>query len=197
MQNDNQKKDGLFLPSRQVGLLLSGLIIAFFVFFISGYFLGKKQIADELMYKIEQESFADQVYSSLCALYDQDLDSAQIEETDQLVSQDKNVLVPEKEEELIINNSIEPQTESVHLGKQYYAQLIGFGTQQAADQFAQRIGKIAQVEVRARESSTAKGRKITWYQVVTKPFNDRDSLHNAVDRITKQEKLKGVQICSS
>ena len=182
----DQKKDGLFVPSRQLGILFGGICIVLFGVLMSGYFLGKKQVMDELVYKLEQDSFADQLYSSSCLLYDQDAEQLQ-EKTDADQAEVAAAEEPPCEDELSFN---QPEMQ----GPQYRAQLIGFGTRAAAEQFAHRVNRYANVEIINRESTTAKGRSITWYQVVTSPFSDRNELQGTVDRITKQEKLKGVQI---
>ncbi len=182
MQSNNpNKRDGLFVPNRQLAVFVAGGAILVFGSFMSGYFFGKKQVTDELMYKIEQESFADQVYSSLCGLYDQEAEDIHetIQQEEPLVFQDHAV-----------SDQLDGNQDS------YYAQLIGFGTRQAAEQFAQRVGHIVGVQVDERTSTTPKGRMVTWYQVVTKPFASRDLLSDTVDRITKQEKLKDVHICA-
>ena len=204
MHTKEPKKDGLFLPSRQVGMLFAGLSTVLFGVFMSGYFLGKKQVMDELVYKIEQESFADQLYSSLCLLYDQDVDDVpepvtEVTQNDQLSEQENTeslALEPDDMTTVASVDAIELDTvvSEPTNQKKYYAQLIGFGTLPAAQQFAKRVGRCISVDIRDRQSTTAKGRQITWYQVVTKPFSDRAILEETVDRISKQEKLKGVQI---
>jgi hypothetical protein len=79
--------------------------------------------------------------------------------------------------------------------KQYYAQLIGFGTSQAADSFARRLTKQGfSVKVEQCKSRTAKGKAVTWYQVVTNPYSDAQKLQEVVDMLAHTEKLKGVRV---
>jgi len=79
--------------------------------------------------------------------------------------------------------------------KRYYAQLIGFGTSQAADSFARRLTKQGfSVKVEQCKSRTAKGKIITWYQVVTNPYSDVQKLQEVIDIVAYKEKLKGVRV---
>jgi hypothetical protein len=79
--------------------------------------------------------------------------------------------------------------------KHYYAQLIGFGTSQAADSFARRLTKQGfSVKVEQCKSRTAKGKAVTWYQVVTQPYRDAQKLQEVIDILAHTEKLKGVRV---
>ena len=73
------------LNQRQLSLLVAGLLALSFFIFISGYFLGKKRAAEEFSYKADQESLADQIYSSMCVLYDAKDESEDVEENEQEV----------------------------------------------------------------------------------------------------------------
>jgi len=79
--------------------------------------------------------------------------------------------------------------------QKYYAQLIGFGTKKAAEKFARRLQhNNMPVTVKSRHSSTAKGKKITWYQVVTQELTDKNLLEKLVNEITLKERLVDVRI---
>lgn len=81
--------------------------------------------------------------------------------------------------------------------KQYYAQLIGFGTLRAADKFAERLQqKNFPVKVVEKHSKTAQGKKIIWYQVVTENFDKRDDLIVFTQKIEKEERLNDIRIVS-
>lgn len=77
----------------------------------------------------------------------------------------------------------------------YYAQLIGFGTSSAAQKFSEKLQrKNFPVCVKERHSTTAQGKKIIWYQVITEPFEDKDELLAAIHKIKKEEKLHDIRI---
>jgi hypothetical protein len=77
----------------------------------------------------------------------------------------------------------------------FYAQLIGFGTLSAAQKFSDRLRrKNFPVQVKERNSSTAQGKKIIWYQVVTEPFEDKEELLAAVHKIKLEEKLHDIRV---
>jgi cell division protein FtsN len=79
--------------------------------------------------------------------------------------------------------------------KHYYAQLIGFGTEKAAEQFVKRLASNGvTTEIKKRVSKTVKGRTSYWYQVVTTAYANKDDLSRIVDKLVKEEKLKDVCI---
>jgi hypothetical protein len=179
-KKDSKKQNGLFIPIRQATAYTSLVISLLGVVFMAGYFLGKQQVVDQFVARIEQDSFADQISASLCSLYDPELlspDAPQKEES--------------KQSELIV---VESETDP-ELISEYYAQLIGYGTQKAADIFAQSlIEKGIPALVKTRRSQTANGKETVWYQVVTEPFLDKSALEQLTHRIAKSEKIQGIQI---
>jgi hypothetical protein len=66
-KNDNEK-NSLFIPTRQVSAFVALAIFLLGVVFMSGYFFGKKQMVDQFVVKAEQDSFADQICLVMCAL---------------------------------------------------------------------------------------------------------------------------------
>lgn len=77
----------------------------------------------------------------------------------------------------------------------YRAQLIGFGTLRAAQQFVDRLQqKNIPVRICERHSKTAQGKKVIWYQVTTEPFDNKKELTAFVNRIQKEERLKDICI---
>ncbi len=205
--------DGLFMPSRQLSMVLAAFLLVLFLSFMGGYFLGKKHIVDDFVLKVEQDSFADQIYSSLCLLGDQDpevlraeRDEAEEQEDQQVAQGESSELsqgaaasqtalldvTQEQEEKSLENNETIVKKPA---GKQYYAQLVGFGSATAAQKFAAAMNKKKlPVRIKERESVSGKGKRKVWYQVVTQAFSDRNLLADLVDRIAKEGKIKGVQI---
>lgn len=212
--------DGLFVPVRQLSLLLALLLFLFTLSFLGGYFLGKKHVVDDFVTKVEQDSFADQIYSSLCLLSDQDpeeLRAASEEEmlaqVAELPSQEASLIALPSEvaiqepiaqadsqpalDEKVSVSSPASQEKNPSL-KKFYAQLIGFGSEPAAQTFVKRMKKKSiPLEIKQRESFTAHGKRRVWYQVVTRTFEDKELLAKLVDRISKEEKIVGVQIVTA
>ena len=183
-----------------------GIILLGFGFFMVGYFLGKRKVIQDMCVQLEQESLADKIYTSLCTLPDAGTAVAgqEKEELEAVENNmDKDALLTEQavdvvntgvhEEEPVVQQ--EAMLPTVH--KKYYAQLVGFGTLQAAERCAKRLTQHAMpVVVKHRHSKTAKGKKIQWYQVVTQEFSDQKELEKVVQIIKEKERLKDVRIVS-
>ena len=204
--------NGLCLDNRHLSWALSVIILFSFGFFIAGYFLGKRKAVQDLHVTLDQDSLADKIYTSLCTMQEgkvavaqqendsvEPMDSADLEcNTLQSIDADTALVQslaetgnPAKKE-----LKTEAPNEIVELPhKKYFAQLVGFGTQQSAHAFAQRLQKKNMpVMVKDRYSKTAKGKKIIWYQVVTAPFSDKNELEKVVGEIKIKERLKDVRI---
>jgi len=209
-EQDNNKKtcictsiSGLFIPNRRLSLVTAAGILIVFITFITGYFIGQHSAIESFSNKIDQESFADQIYASLFAPGEYKSSRELSEQENEQITQGIEVLEEKsdmntkeivqadyKGEQQSIPSSLIPKEE-------YYAQLIGFGTEQAAQKFAQRLIKQKiLVTVKRRRSKTAKGKMVSWYQVVTQKYNDKEKLCRLVDRIEKTEKIKGTHIIS-
>jgi len=216
------RSDGLFIPSRQVSFLVASLLMMFFITFLGGYFFGKKYMVEQFVAKIEQDSFADQIYSSLCALGECDPEELRalaaqesggevtdmceatdqepqeaaplIAQTQQLSQEEPQMEVQEVASVDQLKQEIASQEVPINT-KSYYALLAGYGTELAADKFVKRLAqKNISAITKKHISKTAKGAQRSWFQVVTREYSDRDTLQKLVDRITKEEKLKGVSI---
>ncbi len=176
---------GLFVPNRHLSFVMAGIILVVFSTFMGGYFFGQKSSAEQFTHQIHQDSFADQVYSSVFSL-------AERQERGNSTSQ--NVAAIVKTDTLVETTSKPEETEHVSSNR-YYAQLIGFGTSRAAERFVKRLTqKDVIVQTKKRVSKTAKGRTIVWYQVVTPPYADKMELEMLVSQLSKEEKLKDVRI---
>lgn len=190
------ENNGLFVPNRQLSGLVAGLLFLLFCTFMTGYFLGKK-------YGIEQ--FTQKMYN----------DSLDDDEALSIVVRDTEVCVQDDHAHLpIIEQSIAPvlpnevvaqhevvadvpqQTNALPVNDQkYYAQLIGFGTEKAAELFVKRVAlQGITTEIKKRVSTTAKGRTSYWYQVVTPAYSNKDDLSIVVNQLVKAERLKDVCI---
>jgi preprotein translocase subunit SecA len=173
---------GLFVPNRQLSLIVSGFLFLGFAIFITGYFFGKKTITQEYTRNVQEQAVSDKIYTSV-------LTGAQ--ET-----------LPDNNFDIRINtseNSNPDDTQLEHsIKKQYYAQLIGFCTEKSAQKFVQKLAsKGIETEIKKRKSKTAKGKVSYWYQVVTSFYSDKDELIALVQRISQEENIKGtsIQVC--
>lgn len=168
---------GLFLPNKQLSLVLSFLLLCALCIFIAGYFLGKKQAIEERDSSLQEEFFADRIYAQV-------LINNEKEHGDEINQE----LIAKKRE----NNE---KTESESDEQSYYAQLIGFGYEQNAQIFKQKLmKKNITVQVNAIQSKNVRGVTKNWYQVTTNNYKNKEELQLLVDRISKEEKLNGVKI---
>ncbi len=195
------KNSSLCISKRHASLFMAGFLALFFFTFITGYFWGKRTAVEQLTSKIEEELLADQIHSSFYNMQERTPAPRAIidqpEEVPPVVSE------PESEvEELGARIEVRQEPEAgikQALGQNtnsdlYFAQLIGFGTQLAANGFVQRVSKDIPVEVKKRTSQTARGKTRTWYQVVTKPYSNKSELAALVKKVSNKERLNGVQI---
>jgi len=219
MESNSDKKSGIFLSARHVSWAVSSVVLICFFVFIAGYFLGKKKAVEKFYSKIKQDSFSDHIYYSMCSMYDRpdeqqaeegvvaaqsdlsplsDVKTDELGEQETLVAQAAAAVQQDLEKKEIeskqVDTIVAAQEKDI---AQYYAELIGFGTYRAAEKFANKLEKDnISVTVKKRRSKTAKGRVITWYQVITEKFNNRNDLIALVDDISAQERLKDVRIVS-
>lgn len=221
MENSSKKNDcvcksseGFFMPSRQVSLAVAGLVLLLFILVAGAFFWGQKNAIISFTNKIEQESFGDQIYSSLCSLCDSEgiteEDQEDTEENGEEISSDVDA---QKDEEIVSESASKPylvllqsgssQKQSQDLEEEeassampeYYAQLAGFGTMRAAQHFAHRLQKKEiSVIVKKRQSRSVRGRFVSWYQVITEKFHDKGDLEALVKRLEYEEKLNDVRI---
>ena len=177
-----------------VGFIM--LIIGISLFSV-GFYYGKRQALDDLMGHIQQESFADKVYSSLCALYD-NYDSLPEETGESSLdgSSDTQETFPESLDEKESNGL---ETVAADSSLYYFAQLIGFGAQKTADAYAKKVTQRGlSCSVQKRVAQSASGKKRIWYQVVTEPMK-KESLVTLVQKIAREDHLKDIKIqeCST
>lgn len=219
----NNYQDGIVIPVRYIGLVAAGSLLILGTVFMSGYFLGKKKAFETFCKTAERDSLADQIFVALCGVADYKESQAPAELDEVVDEQETPVSTHEGPSEVIVQadkvasdveNTIEAVAQQIIVQPQeavliqeaqiihdasesYHAELIGFGTLQGAKRFAQRLEKKQiPVTVNKRVSKTAKGRIVTWYQVVTKPYTNKDELVSLVNIIKQQERLNDVRIVS-
>lgn len=183
---------------KQMSWILSGSVLLSFFVFMTGYFFGQQRALYLFTQKVEQESLSDQIYSSLCVLYDTDDESEsqanllpQASDEMALDTDDKDY---EQQTHVVEQQVVQPSAQPVS-GTTYYAQLIGFGTYKAAERF---VARLAQRDIKAivkkRQSRTASGKMRYWYQVVTDVYTDKRELELVVNAIQVSEKIKDIRI---
>lgn len=204
------------LTSRQTSLVLAISFLLIGSSFLAGYFWGKRSVVLQFAQKVDQDSFADQIYASLCALYDYEPEedekvsnneAIQPEEVMPMAAmvtaqQETNIATasPQPSVAQSTENSCDDPVESITADQQEtiskcYAELVGFGSERSASLFANKlVEKGYSVAVKKRSSVTAQHKKVAWFQVVTQPYQNKDSLQEVVDRIAQEEKLKGIRI---
>ncbi len=210
----NEKSDtsSVVLSMRQVSWVVSGFLVLSFFIFMAGYFFGQRKFFADFTGKVEQESLGDMIFASL---YTKDSTDGTDEEgagesaavaDEQVLSENGDVcdVMPEQDLVLAQASLIESHPETINETKEasgchYYAELVGFGTERAAQLFVERLQKDGiSVDIKKRTSKTARGKLIAWYQVITPAFSDSACLLDLVKKLEKKEHLKGVtiQTCS-
>ncbi|KIX85025.1 hypothetical protein J120_03675 [candidate division TM6 bacterium JCVI TM6SC1] len=162
--------------------------------FLAGYFWGHKTALTTFTNKMEQDSLADQIYSSMCTLYDtnpqQNGAMAQaISQTDE-TQNSLSYAIPQAQP---ASHNID--TTTLAPSSSYHAQLVSFMSHKQAQAFARRLEKKGiTVYIKKRTSKTARGIPKIWYQVVTRNFQDKDALLALVETIQQHERISGIVI---
>ena len=160
------------------------LIGSRFFYFYRRLFFRPKKAAQEFVYRADQESLADQIYSSMCILYDaKDDDEQESSDEEHNVENEQLAESAESSQETIAEVAIEstaPQTK-------YRAILSGFpaSLHEDAKKMVTRLthkGYPAEII-----EHTSIHKKITkkWYQVVTKLYVSKDALEKIKPQLAK------------
>ena len=82
-------------------------------------------------------------------------------------------------------------TEAAEVIVMYSAEIMGFGSAQAAHRFIDRVEELdSRIHLKKRISKTSKGKKIVWYQAVAQDFENKEELEKLLDEIKKKENIK-------
>jgi sporulation related protein len=192
----NNQMNGLFIPNRQLSIVVAGLLFLFFAVFITGYFLGKRYACEQFMQQMHAENGVDKELSATQVMNDGDKnmhDEMRADDTSELVAVLPDAISEKDDETFVLPAATDVQGQS----RSYYAQLIGFGTEKAAQKFAQKLAsKNIETVVKTHTNKSVKGRVAHWYQVVTVPYTNKDELSELVAQLVKDEKLRDVAIRS-
>jgi hypothetical protein len=187
---------GLFLDQRQLNRTLAMSIITGLFLFLGGYFWGQHAAVDQVLNNVERDSFADQIYYSMCPANEakEEGETADTESDEETEAKPQGVTTPTvvvEVPEIEIATS-QPVAET---NKTYFAQLAGFGHNQTAQRYAQRLQHRGfQVHVVKRMSKSARGRGVSWYQVVTDDFTDKGVAEKTVALLKSQERLNDIKL---
>jgi cell division protein FtsN len=183
---------GLFVPNRQLSFIVAGLLFLAFCIFMTGYFLGKKTVVAQFTENLQQEAFTNQIYASVISVPQENKELV----TNTLLVTEANIVeLPHQSINQDIPIAQETTTLQESTAARYYAQLIGFGTEKAAQLFVKKLAvKGIETEIKKRVSKTVKGRTSYWYQVVTTTYTNKDDLSELVNKIAKEENIKDASI---
>ena len=204
---NNLEKDHLYITRKQGTLFGAGILVICLFIFVIGYFLGKKSVMDEFAKKISKDSFVDQVEYAFAAqaLRQADNDQDDEDENEDVVAFDiqndsSAQSIPPQHVEMKAEVKIAPDlqvnskimtVEQPESKSSCYAKLVGFGTQKAAINFAERLKQQnISVQIKTNISKTAQGKKRIWYQAVTPEYSSINSLEQDINKIVKCEHIR-------
>lgn len=191
--------EGFFITNRQTSMLCALLIILFMMTFISGYFWGHGRATQDFTERLVEDSFTDKINYAFYSNFEKSPTEPEVEnesEEDFEEAEDTQPVVAVKVMDVPQeNNSSLSLDNKPFSDKLFYAELIGFGSMPAAQQFAQKALRNGyNVDIKQRLSRTAKGKSIYWFQAVTEKFENKDQLLDLVAKIQKAENIKDVKI---
>jgi len=201
--NDNTRQERV-QGRRWASDIAAGAVLCAFFVFMAGYFIGKRGAVEEVTQRAECDSFADCIYSSFQGLHDNEwaeaapIALAELSQPDEPETLDMPSVAAGRmaSAATISEETFEVASASTSSSnKKFYAQLAGFRTANAANKLSARLcDRGVKTEVKKRKSRTSRGAEHAWYQVVTVAHNERQPVENIVDRVSREEKIKGAQI---
>ncbi|HSW73599.1 MAG TPA: hypothetical protein VLG71_00420, partial [Candidatus Limnocylindria bacterium] len=70
MNTVQMNNEDIVIGKQQGSWLAAGILLIMFFVFIAGYFLGQQKAIEQFSVKVDQESLADKIYTSLYSVYD-------------------------------------------------------------------------------------------------------------------------------
>jgi hypothetical protein len=196
-----EKNNQIYLSRRIIQFSLGIFLFLVFVAFMIGYFIGIKHATDEFVTQMRHETLADHLLIS-SGIHNHSSPSDTVESL-----HFHKELVSESPIALTENNSVHhdvykddkkssDNVQPIEILTSYNAELIGFGTYQAAQSFIDRVHVYSDIklELKERASKTPRGKAIKWYQVVTEKYEQKNELQNILDILIKKEHLHDVKI---
>lgn len=181
-KNNNDTEKNITFTARQLSFALAAIVAIACFIFIAGYYLGKKRAAQEFSYTVDQDSLADQIYSSLCGLYE--VKDNEISPEQEEADEESAPLSSE-----ISENSSPQENSNGPIGgaAQYRAIIAGFSSSNvvAGKDLVARLTNSGYPCELVERFSRAKGKTVVWYQVATKPYESSLSLEKVKPKIAK------------
>ncbi len=180
------------ISRRLIPGMLAGAMFLIFVAFMIGYFLGVKYTTDEFVTQIRQETFADQLLAGSALSGSAPVSEPAISAAN--APEEQPVETSATQPDATQVSAVEPTQPDG--AKRYGAELIGFGTKGAANDFIKRVAQYSPIplELKERHSKTSRGKVITWYQVVTSKYEQKQELQKLLDTLIKKEHLHDIKI---
>ena len=215
--------DQIIVTKRQASMVMASMLLFCLFVFIVGFFLGKRTHIDDFSSKVTKEALHDQIDFLLTTQSLQSSEESagaddMIQATIEAESQEPHAMVkPDVAKSLIFTadrqeKNVRPEnfpvledkkvsevqvsaSHAVDTKKPQYAQLIGFGTKQAAQAFVTRLKKHnVPVILKTMMSKTAAGKQKTWYQAITPTYDTAQELQDQVSKIKRLEHIRGNDI---
>jgi len=202
------QEQAVSISRRLIPGLFSLMLLLVFIAFMIGYFLGVKYTTDEFVTQIRQETLADQLLVSSvggangASAPEQEVSSVAVasSETESVSSAPSEMIAQSSDNTPVATVAATVPTitsEVAHAqSARYSAELIGFGTKGAAQEFIKRVSVYNPIplELKERQSKTARGKVIKWYQVVTGKYEQKQELQKQLDTLIKKERLQDIKI---
>jgi len=206
-------------------LILVGAFLLCALFFVSGYYWGKRSVAQEYNSLLHQQTLDEKIQGALCGfgrvpsgvadgqdsdgsdqvaeqrVAEQGDQAGEDENSDMQVAGDKTGHVQEKivqkESKTALAHVVEKRKKTgANLQAHGYAQLVGFGSPVLANKYKDKLIKAGfSVHVVDHVTPARHGKGRHWYQVVTQTMPLKQ-LQKMVDTISKKDRLKGCKIIS-
>lgn len=177
------------MPKRHVSYVMAAGIFIGSILFISGYYLGKRTAAQELLFEMQQELLASSQHNFLTSLHDNTVRLTPEQESNNLNDQDANTSIAESATENSLSERVPSEVPAL-----WQAHLAGWGSYKEAVRCAQLLKKVGMVTKVVKRKSTAENKVRYWYQVVSEPFVNKDELEQVVDTVSQRANIVGAKI---
>lgn len=186
-------KDLLFISKRQASIASALFMILCLVIFLFGYFWGKYTAVHEQSEQELEEILLKEDSPLLAQPSQEEVEQGQPDgslHTNAPLEQPVQAPAPDTTHVVTPEDTAQAATEQV-VAHPCKALLAGFGTQATAQAFARRLAnKGIEIVIQEKTGKTARGKKRTWYQALTKDFTSQEELQKTVQAIIKLEHIK-------
>lgn len=185
------KTQCLCVSKKQVSRLVVASMILGFIVFVCGYYLGKRNAAQELIFEMQQELLVPSQHSLISSLHDATARLTSDKELTNINDQDGSTWQAENDAPIPTIS-----TERSEASKVWQAQLAGWGTYKEAVRCVQLLKKAGMETriVQRKSMSPHKDKVRYWYQVVSGTFSDKTELERLVNIVSQRVKIVGAKI---